>query len=108
MPTSAENAVISIPSKHVFSRSVTFLSALMPTVSSACSSPPMKRLHATVSTGHMYLIMFQTSYHDLRQNDHTSASHPGTAVHQNRQVCVLWVAGAVCVSPHGLDLLQVR
>lgn len=55
-----------------------------------------------------YLVMFQTGYHDLRQDDHACAANPSTAVHQDRQVCVLWIAGAVGVPPHGLDLLQVR
>ena len=56
----------------------------------------------------MYLVMFQTGYHDLRQDDHARAPNPRATVHQDRQVCVLWIAGAVSVPSHRLDLLQVR
>ena len=55
-----------------------------------------------------YLVVLQTGDHDLRQDDHPGAAHPRAAVHQHRQVGVLWVTDAVGVSPHRLDLLQVR
>jgi len=54
-----------------------------------------------------YLIVLQTSYHDLRQDDNAGPTHSGAAVDQHRLVGVLWVTDAVCVSPDRLDLLQV-
>lgn len=53
------------------------------------------------------LVVLQAGDHDLGQDHHAGAAHPGAAVHQHRQVGVLGVADAVSVSPDRLDLLQV-
>lgn len=55
-----------------------------------------------------YLIVVQTSYHNLRKDDNSRPTHPGTAVDHHGWVDVLWITDAVCVSPHRLDLLQVH
>lgn len=54
-----------------------------------------------------HLIVLQAGDEDFGQDDHAGAAHSCAAVDQHRQVGVLWVTDAVCVSPHRLDLLQI-
>lgn len=54
-----------------------------------------------------HLVVLQAGDEDLGQDDHAAAAHSRAAVDQHRQVGVLWVTDAVCVSPHRLDLLQI-
>lgn len=51
--------------------------------------------------------MFQTSYHELGKDDDSRATHSCAAVDQH-WVDVLRVTDGVRVSPHRLDLLEVR
>lgn len=54
-----------------------------------------------------YLIVLQTSYHKLRKDDDSGPTHSGAAVDQHWFEVIL-LTDCVCVSPHRLDLLEVR
>lgn len=66
----------------------------------------MTQTWKTVSPLSTHLIVLQAADHELSEDDHTGATHPGATVHHHRWIEALrGVQHGVSVSPHGLDLL---
>lgn len=63
--------------------------------------------HVQHSRDVQHLIVFQTSNHDLWQNDDTSSSYPSTAVDQQWRVGIFWFTCTVCMTSNRLDLFKV-